>query len=127
MVTKYPLLVQEMNEDGKRITKYLESSTINCYELNLQIIKQKYHIGEENTKHLSALMIEFFQFYVNIFDSKYEQINIRADGFIKKYVADNFPFSIVDPFDDNKNPGDSVRFGTEQHAKILHEFKKMAN
>eukprot|EP00351_Strombidinopsis_sp_SopsisLIS2011_P004836 CAMPEP_0116887768 /NCGR_PEP_ID=MMETSP0463-20121206/22407_1 /TAXON_ID=181622 /ORGANISM="Strombidinopsis sp, Strain SopsisLIS2011" /LENGTH=50 /DNA_ID=CAMNT_0004551097 /DNA_START=1016 /DNA_END=1168 /DNA_ORIENTATION=- len=42
-----------------------------------------------------------------------------TNGFVKKYEKDNFPFSIIDPFDVQRNPGSTVRFNQNGHKKIM--------
>jgi len=93
---------------------------------------------EENTKSVSQLLYEFFYFYVYEFDPSNMVINIkeagsdsvsrkakngqslnRGAGFTQKFHRDRFPFSIVDPFEVQRNPGCSVKFHSPAHKKII--------
>lgn len=47
---------------------------------------------------------------------------IRA-GFTQKFHRDRFPFSIVDPFEVQRNPGCSVKFHSPCHKKIISQFR----
>ena len=43
-------------------------------------------------------------------------------GFSQKFHKDRFPFSIVDPFEVQRNPGCSVKFHSNAHKKIIAQF-----
>jgi hypothetical protein len=57
------------------------------------------------------------------------QINIKETGsdfgagFSKKLLRDNFPFSIVDPFEVQRNPGCTVYVNSIEHTNIMAKFK----
>ena len=44
---------------------------------------------------------------------------MRGAGFTQKFHKDRFPFSIVDPFEVQRNPGCSVKFQSAAHKKII--------
>jgi hypothetical protein len=51
-------------------------------------------------------------------------INISdGGGFSKKLTKDKHPFSMVDPFETNRNPGCSVKMYSNEHKKIMMQFR----
>ena len=44
-------------------------------------------------------------------------------GFSQKFNRDRFPFSIIDPFEVQRNPGSSVKFHSPAHKKIIRQFR----
>mmetsp|Transcript_21780 Transcript_21780/g.33658 ORF Transcript_21780/g.33658 Transcript_21780/m.33658 type:complete len:162 (+) Transcript_21780:2507-2992(+) len=144
----YPVIIEELeskrrrrNYSTKDINKnvYCMSDTDAFFEKDLDVIKQFYMPKEENTKSVSQLIYEFFYFYVYEFDSANMVINIKEDGsdtippldadaspmkgirhgFSQKFRKDRFPFSIVDPFEVQRNPGCSVKFHSLPHKTIM--------
>ena len=108
------------------------------FEKDLKVIQQFYMPKEHNTKSVAQLIYEFFYFYVYEFDSANMVINIKEPGsdrverkcrngqvirvgagFSQKFHRDRFPFSIVDPFEVQRNPGCSVKFHSPAHKKII--------
>jgi len=84
---------------------------------------------EENTMSVAQLIYKFFYFYVYEFDSTNMVVNVKeagsdsvsrkardgktirgGAGFSQKFHKDRFPFSIVDPFEVQRNPGCSIKF-----------------
>jgi hypothetical protein len=58
------------------------------------------------------------------FDPYKQIINIKdGEGFSPKFSRDKFPFSIVDPFETQRNPGCSVKFRSEGYKKIMMQFR----
>jgi len=75
---------------------------------------------EKNTQSCSELLYEFLIFYLYEFNHQTMAISVKdTNGFVKKYEKDNFPFSIIDPFDVQRNPGSTVRFNQNGHKKIM--------
>jgi hypothetical protein len=63
-------------------------------------------------------------FFLYEFESASTVISIKENGgFTRKFQPDKLPFSIVDPFDVHKNPGRTVKMGSQPHKQILHQFR----
>ena len=57
----------------------------------------------------SQLIYDFFYFYSYEFDPNNQVINIKdTKGFSDKVKKNKYPYTIVDPFEDLRNPGVSV-------------------
>jgi DNA polymerase sigma len=85
------------------------------FENDLDVIRSKYLPKEDkrNSATVGQLLYEFFVFFLYEFDSTSEVISIKEqNGFAKKFQPDKLPFSIVDPFDVHKNPGRTVKIGS---------------
>ena len=95
------------------------------FESNLTVIKKEYmNNKQENQKSVAELMYGFFYFYVYEFDQHRQMIDISCgDGFSTKSGKDMYPFSIVDPFDTGRNPGQSVKMGSKQHKIVMMQMR----
>ena len=79
--------------------------------------------GPENKQSVTELIYDFFYFYTYEYDQKNQLINIKDGGFTRKFMRDKYPFSIVDPFETQRNPGCSVKFQSDGHKKIMMQFR----
>lgn len=86
------------------------------FEDNLDVIAKHYmpKPGEpRNTSSVGQLLYEFFVFYLYEHDHTTQAIAIKEPGgFARKYAGDKMPFSIIDPFDNHKNPGRTVKLNS---------------
>lgn len=89
------------------------------FENDLKIIDAVYMDKEKNTQSIAELIYGFFFFYTYDFDQTRQQINVKDGGFTEKETKDKCPFSIVDPFESQRNPGRSVLMHSEGHKKIM--------
>lgn len=81
---------------------------------------EKYGKNEMST---AELVYKFFDFYVNTFTTD-QMINIKEGGFTEKLSkADTVAFSIVDPFQIEHNPGQSMRANSISYKSIISKFE----
>lgn len=79
---------------------------------------------EKNNKTCAELLYDFFYFYNYTFDANKQVIDVKnGGGFSPKCSRDKYPFSIVDPFEQQRNPGCSVYMGSDGHRKIMMHFR----
>ena len=79
---------------------------------------------ERNTQSVAELLFDFFYFFSYQFNGNSQVIDVKnSKGFTPKISKDLFPFTIVDPFEQQRNPGSSVLMNSKGHKKIMMHFR----
>lgn len=130
-----PLLpnLQEYNKDEKKHYKYYLSRTsndvfqANCYFVSeYESLIEKMHQNHGVNKLSTAeLVYKFFEFYSN--EEIYEKlIDIKSGGFIPKLnKEDKVAFSILDPFQVEHNPGQSLKSHSLSYKTTVTKFEDL--
>lgn len=71
---------------------------------------------------LGELAYGFFYYYANKFDS-WHMIDAKEGRFLKKEIGDGFAYSIIDPFEQFHNPGQTVKVKTQAHLATKNQMR----
>ena len=114
----------QQNTDSTDQKPYCLTETDTFFEQDLKIIQEFYMPKERNTKSVSELLFDFFYFFSYQFNSNSQVIDVKnSKGFTPKISKDLTPFTIVDPFEQQRNPGSSVLMNSKGHKKIMMHFR----
>jgi DNA polymerase sigma len=117
---------KENRENSNDAKMFCMFETDAFFETDINVIKNEYlpKEGKRNTASVGQLLYEFFVFFLYEFEAANTVISIKENGgFTRKFQPDKLPFSIVDPFDVHKNPGRTVKMGSQPHKQIMHQFR----
>ena len=80
---------------------------------------------ENNESSTAQLVYDFFDYYLNKFNAT-KMISLQHGGFCDKLnTEDTIAFSIIDPFQVEHNPGQSVKWNSMSLKVIFLKFKDL--